>query len=804
MRLSLRLGLASAIATTGVIGFQYPDCVNGPLANNTVCDAKAAPPDRAAALVKALKIEEKLENLVDMSKGAERLGLPPYAWWSEALHGVAASPGVRFNRTEGGRFSYATSFANTITLAAAFDDDLVYKVADKISTEARAFANAGLAGLDYWTPNINPYKDPRWGRGHETPGEDPVRIKGYVKALLAGLEGDDPSIRKVVATCKHYAAYDLERWQGVTRHRFDAVVSLQDLSEYYLPPFQQCARDSKVGSFMCSYNALNGTPACASTYLMDDILRKHWGWTEHNNYITSDCNAVQDFLPGWHNFSTTQTEAQAAAVAYEAGTDTVCEVPGWPPYTDVVGAYNQSLLSEEVIDKALKRLYEGLVRVGYFDAPSVSPYRSIGWEDVNTPEAQELALQSAADGLVLLKNDGTLPLNLEDKAVALIGFWASGANNRGQMLGGYSGFPPYIHSPVDAADMLNLTYHYAPSPLVQENITQEVIDLAVAAAMLPANKSDVILFFGGTDTSIAAEDLDRDSLAWPEIQLAVIEALSALGKPLVIVQLGDQVDDTPLLTDPNISAILFAGYPGQSGGTAVLNAITGASPPAGRLPVTQYPASYAAQVPMTDMSLRPAAAAASDNTTTGANPGRTYRWLPANNTVLPFGHGLHYTQFKVRLGVFPTLNLTTEGLLAGPSTPPPPHHKDLCPFPHPISIWITNTGPRTSDYVALLFARGEFGPKPYPQRTLVGYKRARAIAPGETVAVVVEVVLGDLARVDGRGDRVLFPGRYGLVVDVDGSYDGGEDDGEDGERREVVFEVAGEAVVLDEFPQPRE
>ncbi|KAH6853970.1 glycoside hydrolase family 3 protein [Chaetomium sp. MPI-CAGE-AT-0009] len=792
MRLSssLRLVLAGAISANGVIGFEYPDCVNGPLANNTVCDAKAAPRDRAAALVEALNIEEKLENLVDMSKGAERLGLPSYAWWNEALHGVAFSPGVRFNRTAGGRFSYATSFANSITLSAAFDDDLVFKVADKISTEARAFANAGLAGLDYWTPNINPYKDPRWGRGHETPGEDPVRIKGYVKALLAGLEGDDPSIRKVVATCKHYAAYDLEAWQGVERHSFNAVVSLQDLSEYYLPPFQQCARDSKVGSFMCSYNALNGTPACASTYLMDDILRKHWNWTEHNNYITSDCNAIQDFLPEWHNF--TQTEAQAAAAAYEAGTDTVCEVQGWPPYTDVTGAYNQKLLSEEVIDKGLKRLYEGLVRVGYFDPPSSSPYRSIGWEDVNTPEAQELALQSAADGLVLLKNDGTLPLNLEDKTVALIGFWAGRANNSNRMLGGYSGIPPYIHSPVDAADKLNLTYHYASGPLVVENATQAIIDEWVAAALEPADKSDVILYFGGTDTSLAAEEEDRVSIAWPGIQLAVIEALSALDKPLVVIQLGDQVDDTPLLTNPNVSAILFAGYPGQSGGTAVLNAITGASPPAGRLPVTQYPASYAEQVPMTDMSLRPA----------GTNPGRTYRWLPANKTVLPFGYGLHYTQFQARLGVFPTLNLTTTGLLAGctgASPNPPPTPPDLCPFPHPISVWITNTGPLTSDYVALVFATGEFGPRPYPQRTLVGYKRARGVAPGETVGVVVEVVVGDLARVDERGDRVLFPGRYGLVVDVEGVLEGDDKGG-----REVVFEVGGEPVVLDEFPQPGE
>jgi len=508
---------------TGVTAFRYPDCVNGPLANNTVCNVNASPSTRAAALVKVMNISEKLVNLVEcvstpppkpqrefgwltklkcsMSLGAERIGLPPYAWWSEALHGVAASPGVSFNRTDGGEgpFSHATSFANTITLSAAFDDDLVYKVADVISTEARAFANAGRAGLDYWTPNINPYKDPRWGRGHETPGEDPVRIKGYTKALLAGLEGNSSStIRKVIATCKHFAAYDLERWKGAVRHRFNAVVSSQDLSEYYLPPFQQCARDSKVGSIMCSYNALNGTPACASEYLMTDILRNHWNWTGDNNFITSDCNAVQDFLPFQHNFS--QTAAEAAAVALNAGTDTVCEVPSWPPLTDIVGAYNQSLLSENIIDRALHRLYEGLIRAGYFDPASASPYRSIGWSSVNTPEAQALALQTAVDGIVLLKNDGTLPMpDLQTKRVALVGHWVFGGS---QMLGGYSGYPPYLVPPVVAAQRLNLKYTTAVEPVAQElggNNTW------VEDARRAAEGADVIVYFGGTDLGVAAE-----------------------------------------------------------------------------------------------------------------------------------------------------------------------------------------------------------------------------------------------------------------------------------------------------------
>ncbi|KAK3905771.1 family 3 putative glycoside hydrolase [Staphylotrichum tortipilum] len=773
--------LASAFAANGVKGFQYPDCVNGPLASNAVCDTKAQPSVRAAALVKAMNITEKLANLVDMSQGAQRLGLPAYAWWSEALHGVAASPGVTFNRT-GSEFSSATSFANTITLASAFDDDLVYEVANVISTEARAFANAGFAGLDYWTPNINPYKDPRWGRGHETPGEDPVRIRGYVKALLRGLEGDGP-IRKVIATCKHYAAYDLERWEGVIRYGFNAVVSLQDLSEYYLPPFQQCARDSKVGSFMCSYNALNGTPACANTYLMDDILRKHWNWTEHNNYITSDCNAIQDFLPNWHNFS--QTPAEAAAAAYNAGTDTVCEVPGWPPYTDTIGAYNQTLLPEAVIDRALSRLYEGLIRVGYFDPANASPYRSIGWADVNTPKSQALALQTATDGMVLLKNNGILPLDLTNKTVALIGFWA---NTSRQMLGGYSGIPPYLSSPVDAARSLNLTFTSAAGPVSPTNITANTW---TAPALTAARQADVILYFGGTDTTVASEDKDRTTIAWPPAQLALLTALANLSKPLVVVQLGDQLDATPLLRNTAVSALLWAGYPGQAGGLAALQALTGVTPPAARLPVTNYPAAYTSQIPLTAMALRP--------DKKKGYPGRTYRWLGRGEMVLPFGHGLHYTRFVARFGVFSTLKFASTELLAGCAE----QHPDNCPSPAQVSVWVTNAGGKvTSDYVALVFVVGEKGARggPAPERTLVGYARVRGVKPGETRAVVVGVRVGDLAGVDGRGDRVVYPGRYRFVLDVEGDGEGGEGKGEG--RDMVGVEITGEEVVLERFPQP--
>ncbi|KAK3954320.1 glycoside hydrolase superfamily [Pseudoneurospora amorphoporcata] len=816
--------------------FQFPDCINGVLAKTKACDSTASAPDRAASLVEQLTIDEKLVNLVDQSKGAHRLGLPPYAWWSEGLHGVAGSPGVVFN-TSGYPFSYATSFANAITLGAAFDDDLVYEVATAISTEARAFANFGFGGLDYWTPNINPYKDPRWGRGAETPGEDPLRIKGYVKAMVAGLEGNG-TVRKVIATCKHFAAYDLERWRGLTRYEFDAVVSLQDLSEYYLPPFQQCARDSKVGSIMCryvsflvetcqlewkttnSYNALNGTPACASTYLMTDILRDHWNWTDHNNYITSDCNAIQDFLPDNHNFS--QTPAEAAAAAYVAGTDTVCEVSGWPPYTDVVGAYNQSLLSEAVIDTALRRLYEGLIRAGYLDhgrgIPSQfsSPaYDALDWKDVNTPSAQGLALRSATEGIVLLKNsDSLLPLDLTGKTVALIGHWANATRT---IRGPYSGLPPFYHNPLYAAQQLKLSFYYANGPVV--NATD--LDTWTAAAMKAAEGADVVLYFGGTDTTVASEDLDRESIAWPETQLALIEKLAQVGKPMVVIQLGDQVDDSWLLSHSNISSILWVGYPGQSGGTAVFDILTGKKAPAGRLPVTQYPAGYVDEVPLTEMGLRPFNHSSSSSSEveddqssveggltiqtrsipgnkTLSSPGRTYKWY--SRAVLPFGYGLHYTTFNVSLSLSPLSNSTSFSFTI-PSliTPCKATHLDLCPF-SPFSVSITNTGTTTSDYVALLFLSGEFGPKPYPLKTLVSYKRVKDIKPGETRVVSGEdipVNLGAIARVDGNGHTVLYPGTYKFRVDLEG-------DGLLAGKRDVVVELVGEEKVLDEFPQPRE
>jgi len=737
----------------------YPNCVNGTLSGNKVCDRTLSPSERAAALVKALTVEEKLQNLVSKAQGAPRIGLPAYNWWSEALHGVAYAPGTYFPEGDV-EFNSSTSYPMPLLMAAAFDDELIEQIGAAIGIEARAWGNAGWAGLDYWTPNVNPFKDPRWGRGSETPGEDVLRVKRYAEHITRGLDGPVPGEqRRVISTCKHYAGNDFEDWNGTSRHDFDAKITAQDLAEYYLMPFQQCARDSKVGSIMCAYNAVNGVPSCANTYLLQTILREHWNWTEHNNYVTSDCEAVLDVSAN-HKYA--PTNAAGTALCFEAGTDTSCEYSG---SSDIPGAWSQGLLKEETVDRALLRLYEGLVRAGYFDGHK-AVYAALGWKDVNSAEAQNLALQAAVEGIVLLKNNnGTLPLDLKpSNKVAMIGFWADAPD---KLQGGYSGRAAHLHTPAYAARQLGLDIALASGPVLQKN---NASDNWTAAALEAAEGADYILYFGGLDTSAAGETLDRTNLEWPEAQLTLIKKLSTLGKPLVVNLLGDQLDDTPLLQLDEVSSILWANWPGQDGGVAIMQLITGEKSPAGRLPVTQYPSSYTDLIPMTDMNLRP----------TSQYPGRTYRWY--DKPIKRFGFGLHYTTFKAEVGgAFPK-TLRIADLVGGCGN----EHPDTCPAP-PLPVSITNTGDRASDYVALAYLSGEYGPRPYPIKTLSAYKRLRDVAPGETATADLAWTLGDIARHDEEGNTVLYPGEYTITID-------------EPTLATATFTLEGEEAVLDKWP----
>ncbi|WZH47042.1 Xylan 14-beta-xylosidase [Fusarium acuminatum] len=634
--------------------YTRPDCSKKPLSSNGICDTTKSPAKRAAALVAAMTPEEKVGNLVSNATGAPRIGLPRYNWWNEALHGVAGAPGSEF--ADKPPYDSATSFPMPLLMASSFDDDLIQDIGTVIGTESRAWANGGYGGgVNYWTPNVNPFKDPRWGRGSETPGEDALHVSRYARSMVRGLEGDKKQ-RRIVATCKHYAGNDFEDWGGYTRHDFNARISAQDLAEYYVRPFQECTRDSKAGSIMCAYNAVNGIPACANSYLQETILRKHWNWTETNNWITSDCGAMQDI---WQHHNYTKTNAEGAAVAFKNGMDSSCE---YTTTSDVSDAYKQGLLTEKMMDRALHRLFEGLVHTGS----------------------------------------------------------------------------------------------------THDNWTTE----AVAAA----KKSDYILYFGGLDVTAAGEEKDRTTLDWPSSQLTLLQKLAKVGKPLVVVQLGDQVDDSPLLKNKGINSILWFNYPGQDGGTAVMDIVTGRKSPAGRLPVTQYPSSYAKAVGMTEMDLRPSK----------SSPGRTYRWY--SKAVIPYGFGMHYTTFKAKFKSS-KMEFNIQKLLDGCGAT----YADTCPLP-PIQVSVKNTGRASSDFVSLVFIKSDVGPKPYPLKTLAAYGRSHDIAPSATKDVNLQWTLDSIARREQNGDLVLYPGTYTLLLD-------------EPVQAKVKVTLTGKKATLDKWPQ---
>ncbi|TFK45792.1 beta-xylosidase [Heliocybe sulcata] len=722
--------------------YTFPDCTSVPLKSNAVCDLTLDPITRARAIIDEFTVTELINNTMNQSPGVP------------SSHGLALSPGVIFLANGRGEWSYATSFPEPILMGAAFDDPLILAVATAIGTEGRAFNNFGHGGLDYWTPNINPFKDPRWGRGQETPGEDPYHLSQYVYSLIQGLQGgvDPQPYFRVAATCKHFAGYDLEDWNGVTRYDFNAVIPEQDLSEYYFPSFQSCVRDAKAAAVMCSYNSVNGILSCANSYLLQNVLRESWGFGQ-DRWVTLDCDAV-DNIYSTHNYTTAL--AQAAADAMNAGTDIDCTnfdyatlsfLPG-AYLTGLPVAYNEGLVSETQLYNALVHQYASLVRLGYFDPAEMQPYRQLGWSDVNTPQTQALAYQAAVEGIVLLKNDGTLPLNSSIKNIALIGPWANATTS---MQGNYAGTAPFLISPLMAAQAAGYNVTYVFGTNITSNDTT-----GFAAAVAAAQAADAVIYAGGIDDTVEAEAMDRYNLTWPGNQLDLIAELQQVGKPFVVVQFGGgQLDDTVLKNNASVNSLVWAGYPGRSGGTAVLDILSGKVAPAGRLPVTQYPAEYVDQVAMTDMTLRPSA----------TNPGRTYKWY-TGTPVYAFGTGEHYTTFEASWLSEPSQTYDIQTLVEQGSQPST--YLDAAPF-GTFNVTVTNTGAVVSDYVTLMFVNGTFGPAPYPNKQLVSYTRLHSVpaSNGQSVASL-PVTLGALARADDHGNMWLYPGNYTFTIDTPG------------------------------------
>jgi beta-glucosidase len=380
---------------------------------------------RVDALIGKMTLEEKVQQMRDHSPAIPRLGVPKYDWWNEGLHGVAFS-------------GYATNFPQVIGMAATWDAPLVHQMGQTISTEARAKYNQAMRendheaffGLTFWAPNINIFRDPRWGRGQETYGEDPFLTARMAVAFVTGMQGDDPNHLKVVSTPKHFAVHS---GPESTRHRANVDISNHDLEDTYLPAFRAAVTQAHAQSVMCAYNSIDGAPACANTMLLKDHLRDAWHF---DGYVVSDCAAVADIFDGHHY---APDMAHAAADAVHAGTDLECGYGPGQAFPSLVDAVHQNLISEEDIDRALRRLYRERFRLGMFDPPSSYDYGRIGMDQNNTPEHRALSLKAARESMVLLKNDGTLPLKTSVKKIAVIGPTAELVQS---LQGNYNGPPP--------------------------------------------------------------------------------------------------------------------------------------------------------------------------------------------------------------------------------------------------------------------------------------------------------------------------------------------------------------------------
>ncbi|KAJ5490745.1 exo-1-4-beta-xylosidase xlnD [Penicillium diatomitis] len=745
--------------TLAKVHYGFPDCSAAPLNTSLVCDKSARAHDRAAALIALMTLDELIQSTGNTIYAIPRLGLPAYDVWVEALHGLD-----RANNTKSGDWSWATSFPSPILTMSALNRTLIHQIGDIISTQGRAFNNVGRYGLDVYAPNINAFRHPVWGRGQETPGEDAYKLCSvYAYEYITGIQGGvDPEDLKLVANAKHFAGYDIENWDDHSRLGNDLNITQQDLSGYFTPQFVAAVRDARVHSVMSSYNAVNGVPSSSNSFFLQTLLRDTWNFVE-DGFVSSDCGAVYGvFNP--HGYAA--NVSGAAADSMRAGVDINC---GTVYQHHLNESYYYGDISRSEIERAVTRLYSNLVSLGYFDG-NEGPYRNLTWSDVVKTDAWNISYEAAVESIVLLKNDGVLPLSKKVKSVALVGPWANATT---QMQGNYYGPAPYLTSPLSALKASDLSVNYA----LGTNISSKSTD-GFAAAMEAAKNSDAIVFAGGIDNTIEAEGMDRQNITWPGNQLELIKQLSGLGKPLVVLQMGGgQVDSSALKENKNVNALVWGGYPGQSGGKAILDILTGKRAPAGRLTTTQYPAKYAEQFPATDMNLRPS----------GDNPGQTYMWY-TGTPVYPFGHGLFYTTFQASMGCNKGREKNTSFDIVDLLSQPHAGYNviEQVPFLN-FTADIKNTGKVESDYTAMLFINTTAGPAPYPNKWLVGFDRLGSIKPGKSDSMVLPITLDDVARVDELGNRIVYPGKYELALN---------------NERSVVtsFTLTGNATTLAKWP----
>jgi beta-glucosidase len=817
---------------------------------------------RAADLVHRMTVEEKVSQLVNQSRAVPRLNIPAYDWWSEALHGVQR-PG-------------ATEFPEPIGLAATFDPDSVHRMGTAIGIEGRikhvhamreGHSNV-FEGLDFWAPNLNLVRDPRWGRGQESYGEDPFLLARMGVAFVTGMQGDDPKYYRVISTPKHFAVHS---GPEPTRHFMDVDVSKHDELDTYLPAFRAAVTEGKAGSVMCAYNSINGVPACANQFLLQDQLRGKWNF---QGYVVSDCDAVVNIFRD-HHFTKTQPEASALAI--QRGLDNECidfaKVSDDHDYRAYYDAYKQGLLKESEIDTAVIRLFTARMKLGMFDPPEMVPYSKIDEKELDSADHRALARALANESMVLLKNDGTLPLKQGVIKIAVVGPLADQTK---YLLGNYNGSPSYTVSvldglkaefpqaqitfvpgtqflrtdgeivpesvlttaegkpglsatfstgggfremgtvfatkqvsnvdlktegvPQEAAGKFPLTVTWAGfltapesgeysigvrakgnsamvmvdgKPLAMEYLNSEHaqakaghthLDQGKKAAVRvryelnekgpveaqlfwakydprpspeavnAAKNADVVIAVLGITSDLEGENMpvneegfkggDRTSIDLPKPEEELLEAVTAAGKPVVLV-LANGSALAVNWANEHMNAILESWYPGEEGGAAIAETLSGKNNPAGRLPVTFY--TGIEQLPQfEDYSMQ----------------NRTYRYFHGK-PLYPFGYGLSYTTFSYTDLILPKASISAGDPLTA-------------------EVTITNTGSREGDEVAQLYLSFPSVPGA-PLRALRGFKRVH-LNPGESQKVRIELKGRDLSMVTEAGEPIIAEGIYSVLI----------------------------------------
>jgi beta-glucosidase len=700
-------------------------------------DPSQPPEVRARDLVRRLTLEERASQLQANPPAIPRLGIPAYSHRNECLHGVTSGN--------------ATVFPQAIGMAATWDPSLIHEEADAIATEARAKHNDYVAkhngdsgeqvGLNFYSPNINIFRDPRWGRGQETYGEDPFLTAQFAVAFIRGLQGDDPHYVKAMACAKHFAVHSGPESE---RHRFNATPPQRDLYETYLPAFEAAVREGHVGSIMGAYSALNGPPDCADPFLLTDLLRKTWGF---DGVVFSDGGAIGDI---WATHKFVATPEQAAAAAIIAGCDvssggmgrlsrpiTPELLKGGRAFSVLPAAVQQGLVTEDQVDAAVVRELVLRFRLGLFDPPSAVPWSKIGIDQSDTAEHRALALKVAQESIVLLKNDGVLPL--DPSRIKRILVAGPNATSTRALIGNYTGKPSSAVTILDgikeiAGTDIEVTYVPGIPLAIKNDKSNWPAPEALGAVVAAAKQADAVIFVSGLDASLEREEGrvlydgfdngDRTRIELPSPQDETLRALQSSGKPIVLVNCSGSAIAMPWEA-ANLPAILQAWYPGEEGGHALAQVLFGQANPSGRLPVTFYKATD-------DLP------AFEDYSMTN----RTYRYF-TGTPLFAFGRGLSFTTFSYA-------NLKID--------PPDPANSIRLTFT------LKNCGNRDGEEVAQVYVTHIDATPPDAKRTLCGFTRVR-LAPGAVSKVSLEIPVTRLRRWDQVQKRyVVDPANYEFQV----------------------------------------